>query len=247
MTTLFAKGQSYIRPRNLQVTINKTTNLIFPASISSVDRGSERIVVQKSTGNILRVKADSVFNDTTNLTVITSDGKLYSFLVGYSASPTFLNLDLSAIESVNKDTALYALSEKTLQAKNNLHGIRYTSGKVKLSLVGLYTTGSIIICKLRIENASPYSFETGQMRCYVGGSNSSKRRPSQQTELEPLLINPLATTIKEKQVCLLTMILPKAGLRVGQNLVIQLNEKIGERQLSVSVSNKDLLAASIIH
>ncbi|MES2331303.1 MAG: DUF4138 domain-containing protein [Bacteroidota bacterium] len=240
------QGQNYIKPRNLQVTDNRTTNIIFPAEISSIDRGSERIVVQKSTGNILRVKADTLFTDTTNLTVITSDGKLYSFLVSYAASPVFLNIDLGVNESVIRDTALYALSEKILKTANNLGGIRYSSGMVRLSLAGIYTTGEIIGCKLRIENTSSLSFETGRLRCYVIGSRGSKRRPSQQTEIIPLLVNPVSVIAKEKQAIVMVLFLPKAALRTGQALQIDLSEKNGERQLSLHINNRFILRSTLI-
>ncbi len=243
---VLGKSQSYIKPRNLQVTGNKTTNIIFPAQINSIDRGSERIVVQKSTGNILRVKADTVFADTTNLTVITSDGKLYSFLVSYTASPVFLNIDLGVNESAVRDTALFALCEKILKAPNSLGGIRYSSGKVKLSLTGIYSTGEIIGCKLRIENTSSLSFETGRLRCYVIGSRSSKRRPSQQPEIMPLLVIPVSAIAKEKQAIVMTLFLPKAALRTGQALQIDLFEKNGERQLSLHINNRFILRSTLI-
>ncbi len=240
-------GQSYIKPRNLQVTDNKTTNIIFPAQISSIDRGSERIVVQKSTGNILRVKADTAFSDTTNLTVITSDGKLYSFLVSYAMSPVFLNIDLGISESVDKDTALYSLSQKVIQLKNNLHGIRYSSGSVRLFVNGVYSTGEIIVCKLRIENTSSLSFEMGRLRLYVRDSRSSKRRPSQQMEVTPMLVNPAAILVKENQAVIAIVILSKTALGAGKELQIDLAEKNGERQLSVTIANKQLFQALIIH
>lgn len=243
---LMVSAQSYIKPHNLQVTDNRTTNIIFPAEISSIDRGSERIVVQKSTGNILRVKADSLFADTTNLTVITSDGKLYSFLVSYAASPAFLNIDLGINESIVRDTALYALSEKIIKAANNLGGIRYSNGMVRLSLAGIYATGEIIGCKLRIENTSSLSFETGRLRCYVIGSHKIKRRPGQQSEILPLLVYPVSSIVKEKQALLMVLFLPKAALRTGQALQIDLSEKNGERQLSLHINNRFILRSTLI-
>ena len=66
-----AKAQQADSVRYIAVSSNKTTSVIFHSTIISIDRGSERIVVQKSIHNILRVKADSVFTDTTSLTVIT--------------------------------------------------------------------------------------------------------------------------------------------------------------------------------
>lgn len=239
-------GQSYIRPLNLQVTDNKTTNLIFPAQISSIDRGSERIVVQKSTGNILRVKADTIFTDTTNLTVITTDGKLYSFLVSYSASPLFLNLDLGSGDIVNKDTALLAVAGKALQMKNNLYGLRFAQGKVKLSIAGIYTTSEILICKLRIENNSSLSFEVGRLRFYVTGTGSGKRRPVQETEVMPLLMQLPVSIIREKQSNILAVVLPKVALGTKQVLQINLAEKGGERHLILRLPNKYILNATLL-
>lgn len=240
---LVAQGQTPIPVYDLQVTMNKTTNLIFPAPITSVDRGSDRIVVQKSTGNILRVKADTVFSDTTNLTVVTTDGKLYSFLVTYASSPSFLNFDLGASASAYADTALLALTEKVLALKNYLHGIRYSAGKVKLSLLGLYTNGERIVCKLKIENRSSLTFETGRLRSYVNATQQGKRKAKQQIEIEALLIHPAAMIVKARQSVVLSLVLPKAALGDGQELQIVLQEMDGERQLRLHMPNKFLLNA----
>lgn len=243
---VFAKAQGVLQPRRLQVTVNKTTNLIFPAAIVSVDRGSEGIVVQKFTAHILRVKADTAFADTTNLSVITSDGKLYSFLVSYNTSPGILNLDLGAGESIVKDTALVALSKKVLRSANNLHGIRYTSGKVSLALEGIYTDGQRIMFKLRIENNSLYSFELARMKFYTGGLHTAKRRPSQEIDVIPLLVNPSTAIIKERQALVMAVVLPKTGLAAGHGLQCALFEKDGERQLGLRISSRQLLHASFI-
>ncbi|HEY9256658.1 DUF4138 domain-containing protein, partial [Chitinophaga sp.] len=49
----------HIEPMRLQVAYSKTSNIIFPFAISSVDRGSRDLMVQKAKGvkNILQVKA----------------------------------------------------------------------------------------------------------------------------------------------------------------------------------------------
>ena len=50
---------SIIKPYPLTIAVNKTTNLIFPYAIKSVDRGSADVLAQKAKGveNILLVKA----------------------------------------------------------------------------------------------------------------------------------------------------------------------------------------------
>jgi hypothetical protein len=95
-----------IEPYKLEVGFNKTTHLIFPLSITSIDRGSTGILAQKATGvdNILKVKADMKNFEETNLSVITSDGKLYSFVVCFNGNPAYLNLSLdSAYGHSSKD------------------------------------------------------------------------------------------------------------------------------------------------
>lgn len=244
--SLLINGQSFIHARYLQVTMNKTTNLIFPASISSVDRGSERIVVQKSTANILRVKADTLFTDTTNLTVITGDGKLYSFLVSYAPSPAFLNLDLGASENIHQDTALLSFARTVMSCGNYLHGVRFGVGKVWLSLGGIYTNGQIIAVKLRIENGSPFSFEIGRIRAVLGALRSTRRRAVQENEIAILLTEMEIPLIRERQAGTAVILLPKSGLKPGQSLAIHIKEKGGERDLLLTLSNRFILNAFLI-
>lgn len=245
-SSLVVRGQSTIRPRELQVTVNKTTNLIFPAAIVSVDRGSEIIVVQKSTANILRVKADSVFCDTTNLTVITTDGKLYSFLVSYAGSPATLNLDLGTGEMTNRDTALATIVNKVLQTPNDLHGVRYNSGNVKFSVTGIYTNGEVLACKLRIENASTLSYGVSRLIFTVVQNHISKRGAVQESEVMPLLVLPTRTLIQEKQSSVFVAILPKVALGIDQALQIILKEKDGERHLFLRIPHRYIINATLI-
>jgi len=156
-----------------------------------------------------------------------------------------LNIDLGAASS-NRDTALLALAEKVLPLKNNLYGVRYSSGKVRLSVAGIYTTGELIICKLRVENNSTLSFGPGRLRVHVNGAKASTRRPVQQLEITPLFIQPQNMPVKPKQYLLMALILPKAALGSGQELQITISEKDGERQLALSVPNKFLLNATLI-
>src|SRR5690349_3336266 len=83
-------------PFQLEVAFSKTTHLVFPFSIISIDRGSASILARKAGGveNILKVKADQKGFEETSLSVITSDGKLYSFLVCYKDNPAYLNINL---------------------------------------------------------------------------------------------------------------------------------------------------------
>ena len=68
---------------SIAISTDKTTSLVFPFGIAHVDRGSQSILAQtvKEVSSILLVKAASKDFSETNLSVITEDGTLYSFLV----------------------------------------------------------------------------------------------------------------------------------------------------------------------
>lgn len=244
--SLQASSQGPLAARQLQVTSNKTTNLVFPAVISHVDRGSERISVQPSAENILRVKADTAFTDTTNLTVITADGRLYSFLVSYHPSPEILNVDFGVRENVLQDTALSAIAQKMRTRKNLLHGINFRSGGVSVSLSGMFTNGQVTGCKLLLENASPFSFELGRVRCFRTGGSSTRRRPRQDLPVKPMLIDPLQSFLKPRQAQVICVLLSKLPLDPGQALRIELDEQHGERQLVLVIQGKFVLKAYIL-
>ncbi|MES2331146.1 MAG: DUF4138 domain-containing protein [Bacteroidota bacterium] len=232
--------------RILGVSANRTTSVIFPSPIVSIDRGSERIVVQKSIPTILKVKAETVFSDTTSLTVVTADGNLYSFLVCYSANPENLSVNLSGAVAVDKDTLLVSLAKKVSLQKNNLYGIHASEGSVQLSLLGIYTTGELVLCKIRIENSSSLSYAVGGLTVYSKDEQQSKRRSTQERNIVPLLSFNQYAVVREKGLQVMVIILPKPSLNHSRKLTIGIAEKDGERNLSLSVSNRFVINALLL-
>ena len=241
--TLRLHAQNIIASSRLQVTTNQTTNLVFPSAIVSIDRGSEHIIVQKSLNNILRVKADGVFSDTTNLTVVTTDGKLYSFLVSYTKYPDQLTLNLGQTFSVDKDTAVAGVSRKVLQMRNNLYGIKCSESKVQFSLLGVYATGELIVCKVKIENNSSLSYRIGELHVLSRDVSAGKRRSTQEREVQPIQSISPEALVKERGVYVFTVVLPKPSLSHSRNIRIELSEKDGERNLSLEIRNRYLVSA----
>lgn len=72
-----------IESYHVAIAFSKTTNIIFPYSIVSVDIGSRDVLAQKAKGveNVLQIKAAKDNFPQTNISIITADGKLTSFLV----------------------------------------------------------------------------------------------------------------------------------------------------------------------
>lgn len=252
---------AYIEPYQLQVTLNKTTNLVFPASIVSIDRGSQGIVVQKAIGveNILRVKADSVGFAETNLSVITNDGKLYSFLVGYVDSPAYLNINLANSNgvvqpAVRKDGLIYTqpfLDANSLQSyanaaahrKGNVRSLHDERGKVSIAIQGFYVKGNTLFCKFHLQNASSIGYGIEQLRFYVRDKQQSKRTSSQEVEVTPLYIAGDTSNIEGKSSNRLVAALPKFTIPEGKFFMVELMELNGGRNLAVKVKNRHLIRA----
>lgn len=77
---------------HLSVSDNKTTSIIFPASIVSASMANIDLSAEKAAGveNILLVKSTVKGFSETSLTVITGDGDYYTFIVNYDQHPKTL-------------------------------------------------------------------------------------------------------------------------------------------------------------
>lgn len=249
-----------IAPYKLQVTANKTTNLVFPSAIISIDRGSQGIFVQKAEGveNILRVKADSAGIAETNLSVITTDGKFYSFVVNYVDSPAYLNVSLGKTVAEKptsvKDSIVYAqpflekagleaIASFVLHTRNNTRKLEDESGHVSLSVNGFYVRGNTFFCKLLFENGSGINYDIEQLRFYIRDKKQSKRTSSQEVDVGQLFVLGNISTIEGKTASKVVVALPKFTIPDGKYLIVEVIEKNGGRNLSIEVGNKKIIKA----
>jgi conjugative transposon TraN protein len=193
-------GGSVIRPLPTGSDDNQDHPFDFPFGIKTVDRGSRDILAQKATGveNILQVKAARPDFDTTNLTVITSDGKLFSFLVGYTDQPLSLNIQINNAASKSqsfrqcdlneaKVAAVCTSSYKTIQLKT-LH-VKDRSSQSELTLCQAFLSMTICFCtRLSFQITLRLKYEIENLRFFVRDKKTPKRTAIQETEIKPLHI-----------------------------------------------------------
>lgn len=246
-----------IEPYPLTVTFNKTTNLIFPYAIKSVDRGSRDVLTQKASGveNILLVKASKENFSETNLSVITADGKLYSFLLTYSKSPALLNISFlkdTAFENTstsvllqpqNDEAQMQATSQWVAKRKRMLYGIRQKAYDMRLQLSGIYIKNDVFYFHLEIRNKSNISYDLDMLRFFVKDEKKFTRTASQEIELQPLYAYGDTAVVREQSKNTIVVALPKFTIPEKKHLFIQLMEKAGGRHMSLHVHNRTLLRA----
>ena len=261
MSISFSKSW-YIVPYRLDVSFNKTTNLVFPLPITSIDRGSQDIIVEKAVGveNILRVKADVKTFEETNLSVITNDGKLYSFLVSYNNNPTYLNVNLTNVAPINTSASLQkeegaipsavmteqslkTYSQKAISEKSNIHWVDNEASGMSLALTGFYVKANIMFCKLRIENDSQINYDIEQFRLYIRDKTQSKRTATQEIEIHPLHILGDTSVIRGISKDTLVIAVPKFTIPDGKYMVIEIMERNGGRHLALRVKNRHVVKA----
>jgi conjugative transposon TraN protein len=248
-----------IEPYPLLITTNKTTNLIFPSAIKSVDRGSADVLAQKAKGveNILLVKAGKENFSETNLSVITADGKLYSFILDYINRPSAINISFVADTSnVNSSESLKPPyneatiqkdAERILKEKKTVRRVRHYRYDVVLALKGIYITNDVIFFKLDVANNSSINYDVDMLRFFIRDYRKSKRTATQEIEIQPVHVNGDTSTIKGDSNNVIVFALPKFTISEKKYLSIQLMERNGGRNLQVSVRNRTIIKAKSIN
>lgn len=244
-----------IEPYPLWITFNKTTNLIFPFAIKSVDRGNRDVLVQKAKGveNILLVKAGKENFLETNLSIITADGKLYSFLLRYTSNPSLLNISfakdtltenwarLSGTE--NNEVQTEQVSERLSKEKLILHGIKDKAYDMRLRLNRLYIENNVFYFQVELRNFSNIPYDIDMFRFFIKDEKKASRTASQDIELTPLYIYGDTSSVKEHGTNILVFALPKFTIPNKKYLLIQLMEKSGGRHLHLVVHNRTIVKA----
>lgn len=245
-----------IQPMRLFLSDHQTTNLVFPYAIKSVDRGSIEVLVQKAVGveNILQVKAAYEDMGSTNLTVVTADGSLYSYIVYYRARPSILNIRMERQHDASRPQAVFTDRQdheapttdmaKTIVSKHrSVKGIKDKQFKVAVRLIGIYIQDDRLFFQLSLENNSTVQYDISQLRFYIRDKKRSKRTASQELELPPLYTQGSTQLIQERSSHNIVVALEKFTIQDKKYLTIELLEEHGGRHLELKVQNKDIINA----
>jgi len=250
----------------LTVTYDKTSHIIFPSKIKYVDLGSEYLIAGKADDaeNVLRIKAATRdFEPETNFSVITEDGKFYSFDVFYSRFPATLNYDvLKMLQAEDKEKVHNVLFEdlgnnqpsmtevamKTIYNKNKklIRHIGSYSFGISFLLKGIYIYNGKYYFHIELANSSNVPFLVDFMTFKIVDRKTTKRTAVQENELVPLRlyvpINDVNANGAERNV----LLLDQFTLADDKILVIEVFEKNGGRHQRLEVENSDLINAKSV-
>ena len=225
----------------LCISTDKTTSLVFPFSIRHVDRGTKDILVQqvKEADNILLVKASAKNFSETNLSVVTEDGSVYTFVINYEEKPARWVFNLPE----NKKTTMTTYANGILDNRRTLWGVRDNSWNIDAAVIGTYIKDDIIYYQLRIKNNSTIDYDIEVLRFYIRDKKKGKRTAVQENELKPLHVSGNMAQVKSFTQNVIVVALDKFTIPDKKFMGIQIMEKNGGRHLMMKLNNKDILRA----
>ncbi len=246
-----------IPPYPLTINCSKTTNIIFPYAIISVDRGSKDLLAQKAEGveNVLQIKAAKQNFFQTNLTVITADGRLNSFIVDYANNPFVLNLSLAAnkykdsssvlLETVNQAEVQHYI-RLALESKDKVRDIKDKRFGICIKLNGLFVHDDVIYLRVSITNKTNINYDIDQLRFYIRDKKKAKRTSSQEIELKPLYAEDYCAIVAGQTEKTFVYAFPKFTIPDKKFLAIELMEKNGGRHMKLAIQNKRIVQAQLL-
>ena len=245
--------------KNLQIGYSKTTSIVFPYAIKSIDKGSPDVLMQKAKGveNILLVKAAKENFNQTNLTVVTADNRLYVFVLNYDESCPDLNIkaDNAAVVSGNILFSMENDNQKkieqyaglALSKKKKLEGLKRSRFEMKLDVTGIFIHQDVLYFRLVLGNNSKINYEIDQLRFFIRDRKKAKRTASQEIEVIPLYSTSASSVIPDKSEVNIVYAVSKFTIPEKKYLTIQLIEKNGGRHIEIDVKNKDLINLDVLN
>ncbi|MCX8530929.1 conjugative transposon protein TraN [Chryseobacterium luquanense] len=262
---LMSLNQGRLESYKMEVTYNKTTHLLFPSPIKYVDLGSENLIANKAddVANVLRIKASTRdFDEETNFSVVTEDGKFYSFDVFYSSYPDTLNYDLLKLQRNNEkeyaadvifdemDGSSSLLTEMMMQTlyKNPKRTIKHIGNRsfgIQFLLRGLYVHEGKYYFIIHLKNSRNIPYPVDFINFKIVDEKKIKRTVVQDRILSPLRNYSTIFKVEEHDEAFDIFLLDQFTLMEGQILEIEILEKNGGRHLKMQVTNNDLIGASV--
>jgi len=265
--TYVSMEQARLEPFRMHVTYSKTTHVIFPSSIRYVDLGSDLLVANKAEpiGNVLRVKsAVRDFEEETNFSVITEDGKFYSFDVLYSAYPEVLSYDLVKMQrSIEKEYSTDVLFEDLKGSSSSLtelimenlyrkskKSVKYIASKsfgIQFSVAALHVNDNKFYFTIQVDNRSNIAYDIEFISFKIVDKKNLKRTVIQDKLLEPIRVYSPVVTAKHNSKVTAVYLLQQFTLLKDQVLVIEVLERNGGRHQKVQLENTELINAKLIN
>lgn len=247
----------WIKSQTIELMESKVTQLIFPAPIKTVKGGflpSDFIMdIQE---NVLYIQPLGSFSES-NLNVVTADEVYYTFVVRYNIQTTLFNHIIRPEQAIFgvKERAVAivqeqkeaGIQEKILADQDDFpycKAVRYKT--TYMHLKGIYIHQDKLYIKLRFENLSNIAYDFEYVGFYIKEKKQRKNATQEQIQLTPENTYKEVNIIRPKGSIEIVYTFSKFTIGQEKQLLIDMIEKGGERNLSLKLNDAILLKAKKI-
>ncbi len=247
---------------------HKNVALFFPEPIRQGITGSENFVFtyNRETQQHLGLLQATPGKES-NLLIIGNSGSIFSYIIRYSEQLKKLNYFIAetnsignvflvseGIEDIKKDEGLKEDSAKSISFSNENYFRKFCSyliekkqgiGRIKkrkndivLRLENIVFEKEQFFFVLEIQNRSTIDYEVNFLELSVQTKKNGKRKSMQKLVQEPSLKFQMPEIIKEGQSVKFIFVMPKFSIAEDKDVILDLNEKNGERDLKLKVKQR---------
>lgn len=247
---IYANGfsQTPIGSYPISVCYQMTTNIIFPYRIEKADIGCGDVIAQKGgrLENVLFIKAARKNFPATNLSVYTSDGKFYSFIVKYSVQPDTLNLSFANGQIFNKEGSNIVNAARLdsdallIEKQENFVHKHVSVQKIRINLNGIYVKDHLLWFRFEIKNNSQIDYEREYIKFSIQDKHIAKLSAVQENEEAPVW-ETANSRVPAQNKDTVVIAFPAFTLFRQKRMVIRMAEKNGGRILILPIPAKTIL------
>jgi hypothetical protein len=238
----------------------KNVALFFPEPIRQGITGSENFVFtynreKEQYFGLLQAKQGKE----SNLLVINNNGSIFSYIVKYKAQLSKLNYFIPLASSIGnekpkvKDSIQTETSEKSIEhdtyyyqkfcsylldLKQHFGYFTKRHSRMILSLENIVFDKEALYFVIQIRNNSTLDYDLNFLKLSIETRQKGKKKSLQRLYQEPIFKHHLPSKIAANETVRLVYAMQKFSLSNDRRVILELNEKDGERNIELKVSHK---------
>lgn len=196
-----------------------------------------------------------------NLLIVNRDGSIFSYIVRYKAQLSKFNYFIPKSSSIGnerpimKDSISVATAESKidnrnfyyqkfssylLERKQRVGRIKKRTEGIVLSVVNIVFDAEELYFVVEIKNNSTLDYDLNFLKFSIETKKKGKRKSLQRLYQEPLFKYNLPTKIAESESVRFVYVLSKFSLSNDRRVILELNEKDGERNIELKISHRNI-------
>lgn len=252
-TNLYLDTYKWTLPETIPVNDSVQTHLIFSDAIKYVDIGDNSIESSLAGGtlNILWIKANNKTLQETNVSVVTTRNKFYSYNVAFSDCPinsfyTDPNIKNEAEQVILPENQFTDGEKIRIMNKVNafgrqVHALGEKKDGIMFSILNVFIHKNMLLFRCEIENLSSIPYDVEYMKFNIIDKKKEKLTASQEVEQQPIFLENYSGYVKPHDNSVFVIGFDKFTIPDDKFLQVELNEKNGGRHVLFLLKNKDII------